>query len=351
MQKSFYKALLVVFLLLNTSILFACTSRGGVKTPGQSSLENTLTPGATSFMPPSPTSELPSEKDLPLQYATIVEDEKFLYYCLPQGIYKENKQTGNKALIVSVSGAFALELYNGAVFYAQNASDDADDVNIYRVNENDSSSVLIFKGSLIPEEDIGMFTKYTFHNGLLYIQMNMSLYCFYTETNELQLITRYDTNFVFNGNYVYYLDHGERDFTVYRKNLSNLQVELVLGEGILETEINQIRGFAIKNEAIYYTMYLPDSLNCYADGKTTQLVKDEGILGNVIIYGEKIFYFSRGSTSAEPSVCTVKSYNPQSGMVQNEGVVEDWDGYTAKIVNNTLYYANRQGDMQKIAID
>lgn len=231
-----------------------------------------------------------NEKDFIQTSSDITEDDNYIYNCTKDGINKIDKKNGKSKLISKQIDACDLVLSGKYLYFL---TEYGDNLGIFRVDTNGNNFSQVFDVKQIANaQNIGSFKV---DENKLYIKFAISVYSFDMISGKLKLLSDDVYKFEIVNEYMYYIDHAQRTFTIYKKNLNDMKTEILLGNGISEPENNFYDDFIFVKGNMYYSTHIPNGIYLYNNGRSTIISnKEHESIVTILEYKGDIYYVNRG---------------------------------------------------------
>ncbi len=274
----------------------------------------------------------------------LIENGENIFYISKDGIVKYNKRQNEKRLFVESKFIDSFCISEGLVYYCENGtiiySVDLDGKNLRIMAELSAVEDLMIEKSL---------AHFEVYKDFIYIKSaGTSLIRFCMSTEEAESFAEDVAEYAFLGQNFFYIDHAEKSFSIYRKNLDTKQTDLIRGDGISKRNIlpenfakyEWFDNVIVLNEKLYYTMRGPAKLfRLEPDGKDVliedfSIAKDAEFL-TVAVNGNTLYYVLESG----PLAGHLFAYDTESGDQKEIAVYGDIN-YTRgiRIVDNYVFY-------------
>jgi hypothetical protein len=283
------------------------------------------------------------------------EDENYIYYCLNNSINKIDKANG-EIKILSVQpdiNSLSLVYYKDYLYFVTYNKGKGDtNCKVFKMNVNSGEYFKVFDIQQIPD-----FRSDYFIRSLLVIEDTIYMdygeqVCSYNmNTKEVKQLADDVEKFDVVGEDLYYIDHAERTFTIYKKNLKTMKTQIVLGEGISEPkDIVQYRDFIfIQNEMYYETLSptgleteIPEGLFAYNNGKPVIISSKDSLGINSLIEYKGELYYIDATYDKEGKI--IARLNNKNGFKIAEINNYYFGASRPKIINDYLYYKSKENE-------
>jgi len=284
-----------------------------------------------------------------VDYKSIDENEDSVFYNSKDGIVRYDKNTKINSIIIRSKSTTTYCLSGQYIYFYINGKI------IYRSDLNGNNCEKFIESNQVRSFFLNNSAKIEVYNDFLYIIASQYLIVrFDLVTKQAEVFSEDVSNYAFIDNSFYYIDYGKRSYSIYRKDLSSGQVDLIRGDGLStrsfpQTESDtQGRYYEVIsiNNRLYYTMRMSKKIfSLNADGEDT-LVEDynnnedyEYLI--ITKSGNKLYYLLQ----AESNKLTLFEYNTENGekkAIQNLNYYYNW--YNFKVVNNCVFYKTDVGN-------
>lgn len=266
----------------------------------------------------------------------IVEDGNYVYYAAQAGIYKFDKRDKKEVLLYEHKDTWALTLDGDFLYFALHYEEGDE---ICQIDKNGNNFSKVFNSSLIPDSDgQGIYGFLVYENKII-VNSALQAYSYNVTSKEIKCISADTEFFKIHNGYLYYIDHGQRTFTIYKKdlNIEEAKEAIVLGKGVSEPENNLYYDFEFLGEDIYYSAYRTTGeygIYCLNNGKS-YTINDwyEGRVTNIEEYDKDIYYL----VDNQNDTVSIMKYDTTRKIETKIAVTEAFNHFT--IVNGFLYYS------------
>ena len=204
----------------------------------------------------------------------VVENESSIYYVSESGIVQVEKSDYSEKEIISFKGILGLIWYNDDIYFY-----DKDE--IHKFNFESKTGELVWNKAMLPKEgrytDFGEIHGAYIYDGYIYIKdSQISAIRVKLGANETEEFLNDFDVLDFYQNYCYYIEHAGKSFSVFRKELSAKESQMVLGDGRdrYDKEKTRYSGVAVVGGEIYYSMNEPSKVCKYISGKDDDVIFD-----------------------------------------------------------------------------
>ncbi len=216
----------------------------------------------------------------------VVENNGTFYYTADSGLYKYDKST-NQNYLITLGCYSGLWYRDGIVYYHTQNEILQYDTKTYKISHFWGLDEIPNGSNVDTFEEI---CDFMFHGNYLYI-WNSGISCFRVNltTKEAENFLDDVSNCVFSDTHCYYIDHAERTFSIFEKDLKTLETKLIAGEGVYKPQNISISHVYMLNGELYYHERVSEAVYKYnRDGK------DEKFVDNNIFSPEILCWQSEG---------------------------------------------------------
>ena len=216
----------------------------------------------------------------------VVEDNGTFYYTADSGIYKYDIST-NQNCLITLGCCSGLWYMDGIVYYHTQNEILQYDTKTYKISRFWGLDEIPNGSNVYIDDGI---CDFLFNGSYLYI-WNSGTSCFRVNliTKEAEDFLDDVSNCVFSDTHCYYIDHAERTFSIYEKDLKTLEAKLIAGEGVYKPQNTIISHVYMLNGELYYHERVSEAIyKCVLDGE------DEKIVENNIFSPEDLCWQSEG---------------------------------------------------------
>lgn len=216
----------------------------------------------------------------------VVEDNGVFYYVSEAGLYKYDSSKNANTLLTS--GSYSGLYYKDGLVYYHTTDEilqyDTDTNNISCVWSLDETHI---KSELYSDDEI---CDFMFHGNYIYIwNTGISCYRVNLTTKEAENFLDDVSNCVFSDTHCYYIDHAEKTFSLYEKDLKTLETKLIVGEGVYKPQNTAISHVYILDGELYYHERVSEAIYKYNPNG-----EDEKIVANNMYSPELLHWQSNG---------------------------------------------------------
>ena len=218
---------------------------------------------------------------------------------------------------------------------------------IYRMNLSNEYKELVFNTAMIFESNTDrQICGFTLHQGVLYIRIDTSVICFSYDmaTGQIELFNDDLYYGVFLNDKFFYLEHGQRTFSIYATDLKTRNTELVRGDGITHwfdqpQQGDMYDGLLILNGKLYYSMRANAAVYLYNEDEQDLLVgdfssSDENIMRLEMRTDGRYLYYTHYATNV------LYRYDPITGEITRIEAPDDFETSRGfMVIQDTLYYS------------
>lgn len=281
---------------------------------------------------------------------SITCDTNNYYYITEHGIVKQNKETAESELILSEANVSSIVLYNSKIYFNVSLCIKSIDTNGNNIETVFDYTDKKYNKERWKEDEAGM-GGFTIHNGVFYIaNSGISMFQFNPSTGKTYYVLDDVSPYAFNGDYVSYSKHADRNFTIYRKNLITYQEERILGDGKYKKhttpESNAIwyDDVLFVGDKMYYTTRITEGLWEYnPDGEDKRLYNHQPDVfseyqGNIyFVVGENLYKLDV-NTNETTFIQELKDFSSYGFQIVDHYLffdiyVDDKDEYYSKLID------------------
>ncbi|MDP4147167.1 MAG: DUF5050 domain-containing protein [Bacillota bacterium] len=260
----------------------------------------------------------------------IVEDDNFIYYSNKDGIRKIDKKTGSDKLISKQKEVYELALSGEYIYFL---SGQEDNIGVFRIDKEGKKFSKMFDGNMVPYPN--QIKKLKVVNDKIYISSAMVVYSFDIPSGQFKLVNNDADEYDIHNDYMYYIDHGQRTFTIYKENLADMKTEIVLGKGLSMPQSDIYDNFLFIGDDLYYTTRYPYGLFRYDNGKSIPITNNDGkMIEELIAYKGNVYYITFGDNNVEK----LMRYCPKDNTISQVVELKNYSNYI-RIVNGYVYYS------------
>ena len=150
-------------------------------------------------------------------------------------------------------------------------------------------------------------------------------------------------HYQFSGNDAYYIDHANREFSIYKLNTENGKKTLVVGEGVTNPKSNIIHNLVINGDSMFYFQREPNKI--YKIDLTNNEKTDTGIVinpnsGNVevmCISDNRLYYNLSENDDGKYSIYSydLSSKNPKAKLEESDCACSRFT-----VIDGKIYHQN-----------
>jgi hypothetical protein len=291
-----------------------------------------------------------SGKALEWDCLDLIEDDSYIYYSNDDGIYKTDKKDGTSKQIADQKRASKLLLAEGYIYFLAKSGENCD---LYRVSTEGKDSKIVISGKQLNSIDMNNMDRFAVVNNKIYISYEMQLHSFDMVSGEIKNIIEDEGIFHVNNNNIYYIDHAERTFTIYKKNLVDMKTQIIVGNGKSDKAKDMYKDFVFLGDSMFYILAKSNgewSLECLRGEKNTPIVdKLMDTIAAVYEYRGDIYY---SLLSKDGKVKLIK-YNIKSNAVSQVAELksEEVSPYNVRFVNGYAYFNNKDNKVIGMGIN
>lgn len=261
-------------------------------------------------------------------------------------IYKENIMTDEKSFFLSeVCNIMDMILYDETLYYVIQKDELVD---IYSISIDGIDKKVVMESCIFSELKNHIFRSWEIYGGKIYIQTNLAFFEFDLNNQTLKELHKDVWIYEIYNNELYFIDHANRTFTIYKMNLDTKKVEVVLGDGKYNPDKSveeYYSNFVITDTGnLIYTKRNPYGVYYY--NKSNLLIES----GNQILeyslacHYDSVYYVVKDSENYNLVV-----YNLNSEERSIVTVLKDYSAFV-DITNSFYYYATTDGSLSKVEI-
>ena len=285
-----------------------------------------------------------------IKEALMIEDISNFYYVLDDGIYKENKTSKESKQLVNRSSMNTtlgnLTIVENQLYYF--IFDPDNHFDIYRVDSDGNNNVRILSDSDF-KQGKEYFHGYQILNNKIFIQMSFRFYCHDIGTGKTTKLSDDIGEFQIVGNDLYFIDHANRTFTIYKMDVNTMETQIILGDGKYnpnkEEKKQLYKNLLFVGDTMYYYMRHPDGLYRYS-GSESKLISDSPDIDEYSLFEHdgQLYYILKGNEKDQ-----LMRYDPDAEMAATVLLCDDFAG-EPKIKNGYFYYIDSNHKNQRTKI-
>ena len=287
--------------------------------------------------------------------ATIVENDEAVYWARTDSIYRQDK-TGNTAkriyegshpdnLLLSGDALFFLDASGKMLFSVQTDGEDARTV--LDITEYDNSMYI---------------SDYQIENDSVYFLWQNTLYSYSINEKQFESLENINIDrFQIVGEFMYYIDHAPRTFTVYQMNLNTGETSILAGYGQESPRDNVCKDFLRDKDRLLCVQTHPNRFYLWENhnsvtlstGRVTNFYIAQGILYYVDFDDESSTLYAYDFEQNErTAVAILKQFDKSRGFSVIDGAVYYYSGYSVQEEDgNKIYdYDNSALLCQKLSV-
>ncbi|KHD34187.1 hypothetical protein NL50_17885 [Clostridium acetobutylicum] len=282
----------------------------------------------------------------------IIEDDNFIYYSDKKGINKLNKKSGESKLILKQKNVNQLVLVGENIYFS---TVDEKNFGIFCIDKNGSELSKIVDGQGFQYVDqfryhADQFRYFMVQDNNIYFDVMMSIYRFDMTSKKLSLLNNDVEQFRINKGNIFYTDHGQRTFTIYKENIDDMKPQIILGKGISEPKRDIYYAFEVIGNDLYFSKRIPTifhnycntELGIYNNGNETIIMKnDDEVIGEEMVEYKGDLYFTAYSSDEKIKLLKYSAKDNTISQVdcRDSSKVDNYFVWnTVKIINGYLYY-------------
>ncbi|PJI07263.1 MULTISPECIES: hypothetical protein [Clostridium] len=197
----------------------------------------------------------------------------------------------------------------------------------------------------------------------IYFDDSMSVYLFDMSSGKLKLLNDDVEQFKINNGYMFYIDHAQKTFTIYKENINDMKSQIILGKGVSKPNKGIYYGFDFIGSDLYFLKRIPDStyehcanaLYAYKNGNEILMRKNnnEGIDEEMVVYKKELYF----ATDDSSNKTTLWKYSNKDNTMSKVACLESSKLYsyfiwnTVKIVNGYLYYYTKNYKLRCVKLN
>lgn len=285
------------------------------------------------------------------EYCSVRQGDN-TFFIAGNDIYVQSNDAEDKKLVVSESTEIKdMILHDNKLYYAVILEDvqfECDNFKIFSVNTDGTDKEYIMHSLSFTELKEQPLFSWTIYNGKIYIQSNFAFFGFNMSTGKIEKIHNDVGTYQIYDNHLYFVDHANRTFTIYKMNLETKATEIVLGDGEYEPdktiEEEKFSNFVITEDgSLIYAKRNPYGL--YDHSNNDLLIEaGENIYQYSLAYRGNVIYY----VIKEENRFSLVKYDVATREKQCVSIV-DFERFVS-ITENGYYYNNTSGDYVKINI-
>ena len=280
-----------------------------------------------------------SVSDSPTVRAEMVDYNGYLYYVSYGSVYKHGSD-GN-FLVIDNGTIRCITAENGCLFYLTN------DNELYKTDFNGNAPALVWSYDEcgLDVMSFGIRSIHA-HRDVIYIIYDVICVMAYDlKTGNTVDFAEDVSTAAFAGGYMYYTDHAQRTFSIFRKNLETGETELFRGDGETFENSKEIMYDEVMSvgDEVYYTMRFPVSLyRLSPDGDDELLFTGEDNMSTCFVSGSDIFFALSDEGNGK-----IYKYSTAEGELSEYKVNGFFPGRGYSVLGDTLCYLDDSGDVLK----
>lgn len=197
-----------------------------------------------------------------------------LYFVEKENMTSIVKKTNDETVILVDGENLIADIifHDGKIYYC--AEEYVNDLYIMDLN-GENKQKLVNDGGFR-----GDFHGWFIYKDNLFLNISMWLFKIDLQTYEWEVFNKdVSPSFQVYNDYLYYIDHGQRSFTIYKQDLETKEIEIFLGEGVTRPEDENYSNFVIAEDGTFYiTQRRPYTrLISYKDGVVEVIENYENI--------------------------------------------------------------------------
>lgn len=297
-----------------------------------------------------------ADVDALLRGYTAVADEQYLYYCQPDGLYREDLSSGDRLCLVKTECLFylldehaPLQLDGGYLYYV--LSDNG--LSLCRIPTAGGTSEVLLTAADLPDQKFGDIRSYKVHQGTVYASCVMILYR-YSDNGWVPVHPDMDINcYDFAEDKLYYIEHASRTFTIYQQDLSTGQTTVLLGDDAYNPDGDDdlYKHFALDGDTVYYSHRSPEGIYRYKGGEHTLLFDNSAATYYEFTLSviDGILYFAHIGTDGTP---VLMAYDPAADAVTQVAVMPAFSHFRDfRILDGVVYYLDSEDTIHSAVLE
>jgi hypothetical protein len=291
----------------------------------------------------------------------VAEDEKYIYYCLNNSINKIDKTNGEINIISVQPDIFPSSLFyysDYLYFVTYNKGKGESNCKVLKMNVNSGEYFEAFDMQHLPDLKDAFIRSLLVIEDTIYMDCSSTVCSYNMNTKEVKLLVDEDiTIFDVVGDNLYYTDHAQRTFTIYKKNLKTMEKQFVLGDGKNEPkDAVQYRDFIFTPNEMYYIALGPIGLEttflsgvfAYNNGKPVAISSPDSQGYALLEYKGEFYYIDSTPNKEGKHVNSLKNKN---GFKIAELPDYYYGVWRPKIINDYLYYKTKENEVKSLRLN
>lgn len=284
----------------------------------------------------------PQNKDI---YHYVVGDDS-IYYAEGNKIYKED-ENGSTVIYTEDSDVLKIQAYKDELYYS--ILNDPENIfgtfEIRSVSFDGKDAKTIIKSREDWEKSFQSLRDWCIYDGHLYLQFNFEFYQFNLKNGSTQRLHDDVMFYQLYDNHLYYVEHDNRTFTIYKMNLKSKKVSIVLGKGEIEPSADVYYNFLIADTGeMIYTQRAPKGIYMYTKNKQELIESGDHIDEESLAYDDGDFYYTTKGDNA-----VLKRYDIASKCGETVSILDDYKSMVA-VKNGYCYYKTTADEVVKVAL-
>ena len=199
----------------------------------------------------------------------MTQDDQNFYYTAKEGIVKVDKKTNTAFLLYPREGVSLVNYNKGKLYF----NDSSNDRLIKSIDISGKGEKVVWNmddhKNLKQISKVYGIAEFQIYNDEFYIWTNgITVIRYNPVTNKTEAFLDDVGILKFSENYAYYIDHAQRTFSIYRKNLKTGETILLRGDGKTkeryeEPSVPLYDNLVFVGNQLYYTTRLPYTLRKY----------------------------------------------------------------------------------------
>ena len=218
---------------------------------------------------------------------------------------------------------------------------------LYRVSINGQNKELLLTKEQLTQND-EYYNGSIYYENKIYIQTSFSLYCYDISTCKAEMIENDVGIFQIVKDQLYYIDHAERTFTVYKLDLNTKEKKIVIGEGKIQeksTVSNLYSNFIIIDDALICCKRNPDGLFFYMNNEEFLISNSEGVDEQYLLeYNGDLFF-----VQSQNGQNFIMKYDLSKKLLTTFALFDDHYS-NLSVSGDYLYYKDAEKNLSKLML-
>ncbi len=269
-----------------------------------------------------------------------------IYYAEGNKIYKED-ENGSTVIYTEDAEIFKLQAYKDNLYYGvlKDLEDGISSFDIRSVSFDGKENKTAIKGRDKTDRSFTPLNDWCIYEGYLYLQFYFEFYQVNLKNGSMQRLHDDVRSYQLYDNHLYYVEHSNRTFTIYKINLRSKKVSIVLGNGETEPSADLYYNFRIADTGeMIYTKRAPWGIYMYAENKHELIEAGNHIDEESLTYDDGRFYYTTEGDNA-----VLKRYDIASKCGETVSTLDDYKSMLA-VKNGYCYYKTTTDEVVKIAL-